>query len=73
MAEFGQHLSEVKNIKVIGVPPNCKIVYAVHKTKDFVDKARKEKTLADREKEKEQFEKSMAARIEKERELVERK
>ena len=32
----------------MGNPPECKVVYVVHKTKDFVENAKKEKMLADR-------------------------
>lgn len=43
LAEFGQHLQNVKNLQVIGNPPNCKVVYIVNKTKDFIEAAKKEK------------------------------
>lgn len=48
LTEFGQHLQTVKNLQVIGTPPNCKVVYVVHKTKDFIEESKKEKLLADR-------------------------
>jgi hypothetical protein len=43
LAEFGHFLQNVKNVQVVGNPPNCKVVYTVHKTKDFMDAAKKEK------------------------------
>ncbi len=55
LAQFGTHLQGIKNIQVIGTPPNCKVVYIVNKTKDFIESAKKEKILADRQREKEQF------------------
>ena len=65
LAEFGTYLQTVKNIQVVGAPPNCKVVYLVNKTKDFIEASKKQKLEADRQREKEQLQKSIAARIDK--------
>ena len=48
LADFGQHLASVRNVRVLGTPPNCKIVYNVSKTRDFIEAARKEKQEQER-------------------------
>jgi len=41
LTDFGHYLKDVKNLQVIGQPPNCKILYLVNKTKDFMDATKK--------------------------------
>ncbi len=36
LGEFGEYLREVKNVKIVGVPPDCKVTYQVNNSMDFI-------------------------------------
>lgn len=43
VTQFGEHLKSVRNIQVIGNPPDCKVVYLVNNTSEFIERSKREK------------------------------